>query len=136
MKQEMHLFDSTENSSPNIIKLCRALKTIPPMSIEAERAFSAAGLFVTKLRTRLSDKTPIMAKKEILEFVQSLQDMIDADSDDENEMNNATPFPTPSETRNIMKKVGKPIDENSACVEVGKPIDENPACVEVGTNSV
>ncbi|GFU54264.1 hypothetical protein TNCV_2071671, partial [Trichonephila clavipes] len=32
--------------------------------------------------------------------------------------------------------VGKPIDENSACVEVGKPIDENPACVEVGTNSV
>ncbi|GFW93661.1 hypothetical protein TNCV_4541901 [Trichonephila clavipes] len=33
-------------------------------------------------------------------------------------------------------KVGKPIDENSACVEVGKPIDENPACVEVGTNSV
>ncbi|GFW61846.1 peptidase M20 domain-containing protein 2 [Trichonephila clavipes] len=34
------------------------------------------------------------------------------------------------------KEVGKPIDENSACVEVGKPIDENPACVEVGTNSV
>ncbi|GFX46187.1 hypothetical protein TNCV_2298361 [Trichonephila clavipes] len=30
-------------------------------------------------------------------------------------------------------KVGKPIDENSACVEVGKPIDENSACVEVGT---
>ncbi|GFW32118.1 retrovirus-related Pol polyprotein from transposon 17.6 [Trichonephila clavipes] len=28
-------------------------------------------------------------------------------------------------------QVGKPIDENSACVEVGKPIDENPACVEM-----
>ncbi|GFV32731.1 hypothetical protein TNCV_3890891 [Trichonephila clavipes] len=35
-----------------------------------------------------------------------------------------------------IEQVGKPIDENSACVEVGKPIDENPACVEVGTNSV
>ncbi|GFW66483.1 uncharacterized protein TNCV_3310021 [Trichonephila clavipes] len=56
MKQEMQLFDSTENPSPNIIKLCDALKTIPPTSVEAERAFSAAGLFVTKLRTRLSDK--------------------------------------------------------------------------------
>ncbi|GFX28100.1 uncharacterized protein TNCV_424271 [Trichonephila clavipes] len=56
MKQEMQLFDSTENPSPNI-KLCDALKTIPPTSVEAERAFSAAGLFVTKLRTRLSDKS-------------------------------------------------------------------------------
>ncbi|GFY36250.1 hypothetical protein TNCV_4846221 [Trichonephila clavipes] len=36
----------------------------------------------------------------------------------------------------VNDEVGKPIDENSACVEVGKPIDENPACVEVGTNSV
>ncbi|GFS72472.1 uncharacterized protein TNCV_2116191 [Trichonephila clavipes] len=57
MKQEMQLFDSTENPSPNIIKLCDALKTIPPTSVEAERAFSAAGLFITKLRTRLSDKS-------------------------------------------------------------------------------
>ncbi|GFV54204.1 uncharacterized protein TNCV_1496811 [Trichonephila clavipes] len=56
MKQEMQLFDSTENPSPNIIKLCDALKTNPPTSVETERAFSAAGLFVTKLRTRLSDK--------------------------------------------------------------------------------
>ncbi|GFU76837.1 histone-lysine N-methyltransferase SETMAR [Trichonephila clavipes] len=52
----MQLFNSTENPSPNIIKLCDALKTMPPTSVEAERAFSAAGLFVTKLRTRLSDK--------------------------------------------------------------------------------
>ncbi|GFW61209.1 DUF1758 domain-containing protein [Trichonephila clavipes] len=57
MKQEMQLFDSTENPSPNIIKLCDALKTIPPTSVEAERAFSAAGFFVTKLRTRLNDKS-------------------------------------------------------------------------------
>ncbi|GFT15875.1 uncharacterized protein TNCV_3314621 [Trichonephila clavipes] len=57
MKQEMQLFDSTENPSPNIIKLWDALKTIPPTSVEAERAFSAAGLFVTKLRTKLSEKS-------------------------------------------------------------------------------
>ncbi|GFY05123.1 uncharacterized protein TNCV_3269951 [Trichonephila clavipes] len=57
MKQEMQLFDSTESPSPNIIKLCDALKTIPPTSVEAKRAFSAAGLFVTKLKTRLRDKT-------------------------------------------------------------------------------
>ncbi|GFX73540.1 uncharacterized protein TNCV_2342451 [Trichonephila clavipes] len=50
IKQEMQLFDSTENPSPNIIKPWDALKTIPPTSVEAERAFYAAGLFVTKLR--------------------------------------------------------------------------------------
>ncbi|GFY08829.1 uncharacterized protein TNCV_4660221 [Trichonephila clavipes] len=57
MKQEMQLLDSTENPSPNFIKLCEALKTIPSTSVEAERAFSAAGLFVIKLITRLSDKS-------------------------------------------------------------------------------
>ncbi|GFW81183.1 uncharacterized protein TNCV_4805511 [Trichonephila clavipes] len=38
-KREMQLFDSTENPSPYIEKLCEALKTIPPTSFEAERAF-------------------------------------------------------------------------------------------------
>ncbi|GFT46098.1 hypothetical protein TNCV_903481 [Trichonephila clavipes] len=52
-------------------------------------------------------------------FIQSSKKVIDADPDDKNEMNNAAPVPTSSEMRNIMKKVGKPIDENSACVEVG-----------------
>jgi hypothetical protein len=37
--------------------LFKALKTIPPTSIEAERAFSTAGIFITKLRNRLSAKT-------------------------------------------------------------------------------
>ncbi|GFW62572.1 uncharacterized protein TNCV_85741 [Trichonephila clavipes] len=57
VKQEMQLFDSTENSLSDIIKLYEVLKTIPPTSVEGERAFSAAGLFVTKLRTRRSDKS-------------------------------------------------------------------------------
>ena len=38
-----------------LTKLRGALATIVPTSVEAERAFSAAGLFVTKLRTRMSD---------------------------------------------------------------------------------
>ncbi|GFT61462.1 putative RNA-directed DNA polymerase from transposon X-element [Trichonephila clavipes] len=45
MKQELQLFDSSENYSPSIIKLCEALKTIPQISVEGEREFSAAALF-------------------------------------------------------------------------------------------
>ncbi|GFY24560.1 uncharacterized protein TNCV_1016061 [Trichonephila clavipes] len=45
-KQEIQLFDSTENPSPNIIKLCEGVKRIPQTSVEAETAFSAAGFFV------------------------------------------------------------------------------------------
>ena len=33
----------------------RSLLTVPPTSVEAERTFSASGLFLTKLRCRLSD---------------------------------------------------------------------------------
>ncbi|GFV93995.1 hypothetical protein TNCV_3573481 [Trichonephila clavipes] len=42
MKQEMQFSVSTEIPSSNIIKLCETLKTIPPVPVEAERAFSAA----------------------------------------------------------------------------------------------
>ena len=41
----------------NIHFLIDALKTVPSTSIESERVFSAAGLFITKLRTRLSDSS-------------------------------------------------------------------------------
>ncbi|GFW46045.1 hypothetical protein TNCV_3276631 [Trichonephila clavipes] len=41
--------------------------------------------------------------KDSLEFVHFSKNIIDADSDDENEMNNAAAFPTSSEMRNIMK---------------------------------
>ncbi|GFT37910.1 hypothetical protein TNCV_774381 [Trichonephila clavipes] len=37
----------------------------------------------------------------------SSQNIIDADSDDENEMNNAAPVPTSFERRNIMKRAKK-----------------------------
>ncbi|GFT92568.1 hypothetical protein TNCV_1480631 [Trichonephila clavipes] len=46
---------------------------------------------------------PIMADKDILELLQILKNIIDADSDYENEMNNAAHGPMLSEMRNIMK---------------------------------
>ena len=38
-------------------ELHQALLTIPPTSVEAERVSSASGLFLTKLRSKLSDHT-------------------------------------------------------------------------------
>ena len=35
-------------------KLYQALITLPPTSVEAERTFSSAGLFITKLQTSLN----------------------------------------------------------------------------------
>ncbi|GFW74607.1 DDE-1 domain-containing protein [Trichonephila clavipes] len=55
----------------------------------------------------------IMADKNILEFVQSSKNITDADSDDENEMNNAAPVPTESEMRNIMKSMRSHLDAHS-----------------------
>ncbi|GFX19515.1 hypothetical protein TNCV_2074241 [Trichonephila clavipes] len=76
MKQEKQLFNLTENPSPNNIRLCDALKTIPLTSVEAEGVFSAAGLFVTKLRTRaklvlepLSDDLRLSAEAVLDEFL-------------------------------------------------------------------
>ncbi|GFV71811.1 hypothetical protein TNCV_4868951 [Trichonephila clavipes] len=48
---------------------------------------------------------PLMSDKDILEFVQSSKNIIDADSDDENETNNAALVPTSSEMRNVMKNM-------------------------------
>ncbi|GFU92593.1 hypothetical protein TNCV_4795211 [Trichonephila clavipes] len=45
----------------------------------------------------------IMVDKGILEFLRSLTCIIDADSDDENEMNNAAPVPPSSEIKNVIK---------------------------------
>ncbi|GFU73265.1 hypothetical protein TNCV_167481 [Trichonephila clavipes] len=54
--------------------------------------------------------SPIMAEKDILEFVQSSKNIIDADSDEENEMNNATPVHTSSEMRSIIKSLRSYLD--------------------------
>ena len=57
IKQEMNLFEATRKRPTQLELLFNALLSIPPTSVEAERAFSAGGLFVTKLRSRLSDKS-------------------------------------------------------------------------------
>ena len=57
LAKEFDIFDATGQQITNIDLLLDALKSISPTSVESERSFSAAGLFVTKLRTRLSDRS-------------------------------------------------------------------------------
>ena len=56
--KEMQLYRINPNTRPKYLELFfKALKTIKPTSVEPERAFSAMGWFVTKIRNRMSDKT-------------------------------------------------------------------------------
>ena len=55
--QEMKIYMATGKRTPNLNLLYNALTSIPPTSVGAERAFSAVGLFVPKLRTQLSDQS-------------------------------------------------------------------------------
>ena len=57
LKQEMNVFEATKKRPIKLELLFNVLLSIPPTSVEAERAFSAAGLLVTKLRSRLSDES-------------------------------------------------------------------------------
>jgi len=53
----MSHFEATKKRSNNLEKLFHALITINLKSVEPERAFSATGLFLTKLRNRLYDES-------------------------------------------------------------------------------
>jgi len=57
VKKEMSLFEVKNKRSNNLEKLYHALIAIKPKSMEPERAFSATGLFVTKLRNILTDES-------------------------------------------------------------------------------
>ena len=58
VEREMQLYKINPKERPKYLELLfKALKTIKPTSVEPERAFSAMGFFVTKLRNRMSDKT-------------------------------------------------------------------------------
>ena len=57
INKEMQLFEATKKRPENIEKIYRSLLTIRPTSVEAERAFSAMGLFATKIRNRLNNDT-------------------------------------------------------------------------------
>jgi hypothetical protein len=51
------LFSEKKKRPENLEKLFKAMKTIPATLIEAKRAFSSAGIFITKLRNMLSPTT-------------------------------------------------------------------------------
>ena len=57
VKHEMAIFESTGERPACLQKIFRAIKTLPPTSVDAERAFSCAGLFITKIRSQLSDRS-------------------------------------------------------------------------------
>ena len=57
VQKECEVFEASGIRPANLQTLYEALLTIQPTSVEAERAFSACGLFATKLRSRLHDST-------------------------------------------------------------------------------
>ena len=57
IKAEMALFDSTGKRGSCLETIYSYLLTVPQTSVEAERAFSAAEIFTTKLRSRLGDNS-------------------------------------------------------------------------------
>ena len=57
VQKECEVFEASGRRPANIQHLSEVLLTIQPTSVKAERAFSACGLFVIKLRSRLHDST-------------------------------------------------------------------------------
>ena len=57
VQKKMMLYEITKRRTNSLGKLYAALKTIKPTSVEAERAFSALGYFVSKIRNCLNDDT-------------------------------------------------------------------------------
>ena len=55
VKREFAIFENSGQRPSMIDKVFHAIQSVPPTSVEAERAFSAAGLFITKIRSRLGD---------------------------------------------------------------------------------
>ena len=53
VQKDMMLYEITKRRSSNLEKLYAALKTIKSTSVEAERAFSTLGYFVSKIRNCL-----------------------------------------------------------------------------------
>ncbi|GFV71717.1 hypothetical protein TNCV_3535051 [Trichonephila clavipes] len=66
---------------------------------------------------------PIMAAKNILEFVQCSKDIIEADSEDEKEMHIAVPEFTSSEIKNITKSLRSNLEAHFKS-EMNNKIDE------------
>ncbi|GFX03143.1 hypothetical protein TNCV_4289261 [Trichonephila clavipes] len=94
-------------SSPAVVILGRPPPTVLTAVPVVWNAFQARenDTFVDSGLCSYTGDAPIMADKDILQFVQSSKNVIHADSDDENKINVAAPVPTSSEMRNIMKSM-------------------------------
>ena len=57
MKKEMTFYETTKECPKVLKSLKSCLNSLPPFSVEAERCFGAARLFILKLRSSLSDGT-------------------------------------------------------------------------------
>ena len=57
LKEQFKRYLSGEELSTELQQLKALLESISPASVESERAFSAAGLFLTRIRSRLSDSS-------------------------------------------------------------------------------
>lgn len=57
IKKELTLYESGGSMGQYLTFTYKALKGIPPTSVEAERAFSAAGYIASKIRSSLADDT-------------------------------------------------------------------------------
>lgn len=57
LKKEMGLFENGGHRGKNLEILYSYLLTIPPTSIEPERAFSFSGYLLNPYRTRMNDET-------------------------------------------------------------------------------
>ena len=57
LKKEMDLFEASGEKSKNLKRLYMILQNIAPTSCASERAFSTSNDFVSKKRSRLSDKS-------------------------------------------------------------------------------
>jgi hypothetical protein len=57
IRQEMSLFEVGGGRGRILQLVYDYLLTVPPTSVESERAFSAAGVVCSKLQTRLGDET-------------------------------------------------------------------------------
>ena len=57
IKKEMSVYKSTGRRPVSLDRIYKALMTLPATSVESERAFSASGMFVTKMRTSLDDNS-------------------------------------------------------------------------------
>ena len=56
IRREMTFLEATSEVPSILNHLKKVLESLLPSSVEAERCFSAAGLYITKLRSRLSDE--------------------------------------------------------------------------------